>query len=128
MNAATWKTIKETFSTALDLPLPERATFLAESSEEIRREVERLLSTYKEAQTFIGTPLMVEKGWRQKEDFVGKQIDDYLILNKLGEGGMGTVFLAERQGQDFSQRVALKLIKRGMDTHAVLKRFLMERQ
>src|SRR5262249_43536919 len=59
---------------------------------------------------------------------VGKQIDDYLILEKLGEGGMGTVFLAERSGQDFKQRVALKLIKRGMDTSAVLKRFLLERQ
>src|SRR5436190_23425792 len=128
MNPATWKTIKETFAAALELPAPDRESLLLKSSDEIRREVERLLSTYKEAQTFIGTPLMVEKGWRQKEDFVGKQIDDYLILNKLGEGGMGTVFLAERQGQDFSQRVALKLIKRGMDTHAVLKRFLMERQ
>jgi serine/threonine protein kinase len=131
MNPATWKTIKETFSTALDLPLPERATFLSNSSEEIRREVERLLSTYKEAQTFISTPILVEKGLREKaleENLVGKQIDQYLILQKLGEGGMGTVFLAEHCGQGFSQRVALKLIKRGMDTNAVLGRFLLERQ
>ena len=41
---------------------------------------------------------------------------------------MGIVFLAEHCGQGFSQRVALKLIKRGMDTNAVLGRFLMERQ
>lgn len=131
MNPATWKTIKETFSTALDLPLPERENFLSNSSEEIRREVEKLLSTYQEAQTFISTPLIVEKGLREKaieENLVGKQIDQYLILQKLGEGGMGTVFLAEHCGQGFSQRVALKLIKRGMDTNAVLGRFLMERQ
>jgi serine/threonine protein kinase len=131
MNPATWKTIKETFSTALELSIPERASFLAGSSEEIRREVEKLLSTYIEARTFISTPLVVEKGLRQKaveENLIGKKIDNYQILRKLGEGGMGTVFLAERQGQEFSQRVALKLIKRGMDTNAVLRRFLMERQ
>ena len=131
MNPANWKTIKKTFSTALELPLPERAGFLANSSEEIRREVERLLSTYKEALTFISTPLVVEKGLRPggpEENLVGRKIDNCLILEKLGEGGMGTVFLAERQGQDFSQHVALKLIKRGMDTDAVLRRFLMERQ
>jgi serine/threonine protein kinase/tetratricopeptide (TPR) repeat protein len=131
MNPATWKTIKETFSTALDLPLPERATFLEESSEEIRREVEKLLSTYLEAQTFIGTPLIVEKGLRPnplEESLSGKKIDDYFVLEKLGEGGMGTVFLAEHCGQGFSKRVALKLIKRGMDTNAMLGRFLLERQ
>jgi len=131
MNPATWKTIKETFATALEMPVPERDRFLASSSDEIRREVERLLSTYTEAQTFIGTPIIVEKGLRPKgleENLTGKKIDDYFVLEKLGEGGMGIVFLAEHCGQGFSQRVALKLIKRGMDTNAVLGRFLMERQ
>ncbi|HEX3144485.1 MAG TPA: serine/threonine-protein kinase [Pyrinomonadaceae bacterium] len=131
MNPATWKTIKETFATALELPARERDQFLAKSSDEIRGEVEKLLATYKEAQTFINTPLIVEKGLRRnghEESLTGKQIDDYFVLDKLGEGGMGTVFLAEHVGQGFSQRVALKLIKRGMDTNAVLGRFLMERQ
>jgi len=60
MNPATWKTIKETFASALELPEPERDRFLANSNDEIRLEVEKLLSTYQEAQTFIGTPLIVE--------------------------------------------------------------------
>jgi len=131
MNPATWKTIKETFATALDLPTTERDRFLAGSNDEIRREVEKLLSTYTEAQTFIGTPLIVEKGLRPnalEENLKGKKIDDYFVLEKIGEGGMGIVFLAEHCGQGFSKRVALKLIKRGMDTNAVLGRFLMERQ
>ncbi|HEX3085612.1 MAG TPA: protein kinase [Pyrinomonadaceae bacterium] len=131
MNPATWKTIKETFATALELPSAERDGFLAGSGDDIRREVERLLSSYTEAQTFIGTPLIVEKGMRPnafEENLTGKKIDDYFVLEKIGEGGMGTVFLAENCGQGFSQRVALKLIKRGMDTNAVLGRFLMERQ
>jgi hypothetical protein len=131
MNPATWKTIKETFATALELPLLERDRFLAGSNEEIRREVEKLLSTYQEAQTFIGTPLIVQKGLRPdalEENLTGKKIDDYFVVEKIGEGGMGIVFLAEHCGQGFSKRVALKLIKRGMDTNAVLGRFLMERQ
>ena len=81
MNPATWKTIKETFATALDLPAPERDQFLARSSDEIRGEVEKLLGTYKEAQTFINTPLIVEKGLRRnghEESLTGKQIDDYV--------------------------------------------------
>ena len=130
MNPATWKTIKETFATALELPVPERDRLLAGSSDEIRREVEKLLSNYPEAQTFIGTPLIFEKGFRPKvlDELTGKKIDDYFVLEKIGEGGMGIVFLAEHCGQGFSKRVALKLIKRGMDTNAVLGRFLMERQ
>jgi hypothetical protein len=46
-------------------------------------EVQKLLSTYKEAQTFINTPLIVEKGLRQngrEEDLTGKQIDDYFVI------------------------------------------------
>jgi serine/threonine protein kinase len=131
MNPATWKTIKETFATALDLPATERDRLLAGSSDEIRAEVEKLLASYQEAQAFIGTPIIVEKGLRPdafEEKVTGKKIDDYCVLEKIGEGGMGTVFLAEHTGQGFSQRVALKLIKRGMDTNAVLGRFLMERQ
>ncbi len=130
MNPANWKTIKETFAAALELPGPERDLYLSGSNAEIRNEVEKLLATYQEAQTFINTPLIVEKGLRHnpEHDLTGRQIDDYFVLDKLGEGGMGTVFLAEHCGQGFSQRVALKLIKRGMDTNAVLGRFLLERQ
>src|SRR5689334_1497594 len=131
MNPEKWKTIKEAFSAVLELPLPERIDFLSAKPRDVRREVEKLLSAYSEAENFISTPLLVEKGLRKnrsEENLAGKQIDDYLIVKKLGEGGMGVVFLAEQRGENFSQKVALKLIKRGMDTNLVLKRFLMERQ
>src|SRR5262245_26736683 len=55
------------------------------------------------------------------------QIGPYRILSELGEGGMGTVYLAERQAP-VKQRVALKLIKLGMDSKAVLLRFKQEEQ
>ncbi len=131
MNPTKWKTIKQIFSEVVELPLPERSRLLADSDAEIRREVEKLLIAHEQAEDFINTPILVEKGLSEKEfeeDFSGRQIDDYVILEKIGEGGMGAVFLAEQRGEEFNQKVALKLVKRGMDTTAVLKRFLMERQ
>ena len=50
------------------------------------------------------------------------------LLRELGRGGLGVVYLAERKGDDFEQRVAIKLIKRGMDSDAILKRFENERR
>ena len=56
------------------------------------------------------------------------RIGPYHVLQPLGEGGMGVVFLAERSDGSYEQRVAIKLIKRGMDSAAVVQRFLRERR
>jgi serine/threonine-protein kinase len=50
------------------------------------------------------------------------------LLKPIGEGGMGVVWLGERSDGAFEQRVAIKVLKRGMDTHAILRRFLQERR
>ena len=52
----------------------------------------------------------------------------YRLLHSIGEGGMGAVFLAERSDGSYEQQVAVKLIKRGMDSVAILRRFLSERR
>ena len=57
----------------------------------------------------------------------GKQIGPYTVLRRLGRGGMGDVFLAQQE-RPFKRRVALKVIRQGMDTEEVLLRFKMERQ
>lgn len=58
----------------------------------------------------------------------GSHVGSYRIIERVGSGGMGAVYLAERADGQFEQRVALKVIKRGMDSAAVLARFQAERQ
>ena len=59
---------------------------------------------------------------------IGKRIGVYELAEEIGRGGMGIVYLANRVDGEFRQRVAVKLIKRGMDTDLILKRFRRERQ
>lgn len=59
---------------------------------------------------------------------IGRQIGVYRLERELGRGGMGAVYLADRVDGEFNQTVAVKLIKRGMDTDLILKRFRRERQ
>jgi serine/threonine-protein kinase len=58
----------------------------------------------------------------------GERVGPYQIIRRLGSGGMGTVYLAERADGQFELTVALKLVKRGMDTESVVQRFQSERQ
>src|SRR6185295_17137970 len=55
----------------------------------------------------------------------GTVIGPYRVVREIGRGGMGAVYLASREG--FHQQVALKIIKRGMDTDAIVRRFVQER-
>jgi serine/threonine-protein kinase len=58
----------------------------------------------------------------------GTRLGEWTVVRRIGHGGMGSVFLAERGGDGYAQRGALKLVKRGMDSAAVLARFRRERQ
>lgn len=58
----------------------------------------------------------------------GVMVGRYRLLEEIGRGGMGAVWLAERADGQFDQRVALKVVKRGMDTDEILARFIRERQ
>ncbi len=126
-----WQQLEDLFHSMLDLPPEDRAAALAAAcgdDAELRAEVERLLEADGQATAFVGgaaagiqriaTTVVPGPG------FIGA----YRIVRELGRGGMGTVFLAERADAQFDMRVAIKLIKRGMDSDAVLQRFRHERQ
>ncbi len=125
MQNADWLKIKEIFNQTIDLPTKERERFLANQEEFVRLEVAQLIASHEKADDFIVEPA-VSEFCLNGHHLIGEKIGGYKILEVIGVGGMGTVFLAEKEGLE--KKVALKIIKRGMDTDAVLRRFIQERQ
>lgn len=92
----------------------------------LREEVESLIAAHLEDDTFMTAA--VDTLWREaRREGEGDRIGRYKLLQQIGEGGFGTVFLAE-QSQPVRRQVALKVIKPGMDSKEVIARFEAERQ
>ncbi|MEK6289610.1 MAG: serine/threonine-protein kinase [Acidobacteriota bacterium] len=129
-----WKQVLELFEAALELAPGERAAFLGEAcrgDSSLRGEVEALLSADNKAEGFLDGRLEAATalfGDGEAPLVEGAMIGAYRIVRELGRGGMGTVYLAGRADDTYKKRVAIKLIKRGMDTEEVLSRFRNERQ
>lgn len=134
-----WQRVEEVFQAVLDEPPASRPGALDDlcaGDDELRTEVERLLASHDaagdrlESAAWTSTPL--KEAARQLSDGgpsrVGLRLGPYRLGRELGRGGMGTVYLAERVDGQFRQRVAVKLVKRGMDTDFILSRFRHERQ
>jgi WD40 repeat protein/serine/threonine protein kinase len=96
---------------------------------ELRRRVMILLEAHQTADSLIGRPEWTAtfRAGLPGSDQPGAVIGPYKLLQKIGEGGMGTVFMAE-QTAPVRRRVALKLINPGMDSRQVVARFEAERQ
>jgi len=121
-----WEKIKEIVGAALEHEPSQRAAFLDEvcpHTDSLRAEVDSLLSAHAEAGNLSQGALTMES----ESASVSKLLGPYRLLQKLGEGGMGQVWLAE-QTEPVRRRVALKLIKAGMYDDATLRRFQSERQ
>ncbi|MCP4786000.1 MAG: serine/threonine protein kinase [Fuerstiella sp.] len=107
----------------------EYLTQICEGDQPLRERVEALLDVHEKEQTFlksqtVNEPTVLYSGVAEK---VGQQIGRYKLLQKIGEGGFGVVYMAE-QSRPLRRKVALKVIKPGMDTSAVIARFEAERQ
>src|SRR5580698_7669267 len=122
------------FTEALQLPAHERAAYLERAcggDVELRHAVEALLQEYDQVGDFLekspnapGAKANAETAGAGKP---GEHIGGYKLLQQIGEGGCGVVFMAE-QSAPVRRKVALKIIKPGMDTKSVIARFEAERQ
>jgi WD40 repeat protein/serine/threonine protein kinase len=127
------KAVGALFDAALELPPERRGAYLQEAcggDEALRGRVEALLRAHESAGTFMdnvavdpGRGTLVVKPAEQLGDRIGR----YKLLQQIGEGGCGVVYMAEQE-EPVRRRVALKVIKLGMDTKSVIARFEAERQ
>jgi eukaryotic-like serine/threonine-protein kinase len=139
-----WARIDELFGEALDRAPAERLDFLAAAAGDNRElfdAVRSLLASEEEAARLIGEsvtdfaadllfslppdPADVNEA---DDSLVGHRVGPYRVIDEIGRGGMGAVYLAERADGEFEKLVAIKLVKRGMDTDEILRRFRSERR
>jgi WD40 repeat protein/serine/threonine protein kinase len=143
---AEFRRVKEIFLAALEKESrAERADYLSEAcgkKEALRRQVEALLRKHEQAGSFLeGPPVDLsptgdaqphegednESRESAPAEGPGTRIGPYKLLQQIGEGGMGVVYMAEQE-QPVRRKVALKIIKPGMDSAQVIARFEAERQ
>src|SRR5262245_61502997 len=139
MTPERWKQVKEIFNAALDHPAEEREQFLDRTGggyRSLRRQVRRLINSHQQAGDFIEARAAAsqdslptdEAATVQFDSMIGRQVGAYKLVREIGRGGMGAVYLAARADKEYRQRAAIKLVKRGMDTDFVIRRFRNERQ
>jgi tetratricopeptide (TPR) repeat protein/tRNA A-37 threonylcarbamoyl transferase component Bud32 len=151
--ASRWERL---FDELVELPAAERERRLADlrtEDGELAGRLERLLAADAAATGFLDQPTLdllgagraaaaadqVKEGEEREEEEgedtdlgpqlpAGTTVGAWRVISLLGHGGMGEVYLADRIDPAFAQRVALKVIKRGMDSQAIVRRFVRERQ
>ena len=126
--------VKAIFCDALDKATDrERAAYLEQACgdrPDIRSQVEELLRLYEGAGAFLESPILDSDVTLESSPVVegpGTIIGRYKLLERIGEGGMAVVYMAEQE-EPIRRKVALKIIKLGMDTRQVIARFEAERQ
>jgi hypothetical protein len=121
--------LEEVFSAARALPPQERAAFLERAcggDAELRRQADSLLSAHDHAGQFL-RPTIAASAPSAPMERPGDHIGRFKLLEQIGEGGFGVVWMAEQE-EPVRRRVALKIIKPGVDTREVVARFEAERQ
>ncbi|HEX8843353.1 MAG TPA: tetratricopeptide repeat protein [Pyrinomonadaceae bacterium] len=130
-----WLQVKEIFNAATELAPTERRRFLRErcgDDAQLLRELELLVESHEEAGEFIERPALsspfeiLSKG--EESLWAGRTIGQYRVLREIGRGGMGLVLLAVRADDQFEKQVAIKILRRGMDSEEIVRRFRNERQ
>lgn len=135
MTPERWAQIRQIFDGALERKQQDREAYLravCAGDEQLRREVESLVASHEDSADFLSTPaadlnmlaLDVSSASIPRVPRVGP----YQLERRIGRGGMGSVWLASRADQAYQKKVAVKMVKRGMDSAEILRRFRMEQQ
>ncbi|HVT60442.1 MAG TPA: serine/threonine-protein kinase [Thermoanaerobaculia bacterium] len=130
---------EDLFDELVELPEAERRErlrVLGERDSELAVRLHRMLAADASPASFLDRPATAllpaedDEGMTGVRDQLqpGSLVGSWRVMSLLGRGGMGEVYLAERNEPSLMQRVALKIIKRGMDSEAIVRRFLRERQ
>jgi serine/threonine protein kinase len=132
MTADRWREIERLFDEVVVCPAPEREALLdrlCQGDEALKREVQSLLACDNPEERLVEIPDVPGSNASESEDadMAGRRIGPYHLVRLIGHGGMGAVYLGVRDDQ-FQKQVAIKLLKRGMDTDFMLSRFRQERQ
>ncbi|MBA2435982.1 MAG: protein kinase [Chthoniobacterales bacterium] len=126
--------VNDLFDEAVELTGAERVEFLelkCAGNRKLRAEVESLLAADADLSRFIENPILSippEIFPDASTELTGQQVGSYRIVREIGRGGLGRVYLAERADDAYRKQVAIKLIRRGLDTEDILSRFRNERQ
>ena len=126
------KLVRDLFLAAAELPTADRVTYLTDhcgQDAELRAAVERLLAAHEQPASVLDRPApgMPTAEYKPIKERPGMMVGPYKLMEQIGEGGFGLVFVAE-QSQPVKRKVALKVIKPGMDSRQVIARFEAERQ
>lgn len=125
-----WQRVQELFHEALERSPDDRAAFLRERCGLDKEMVGEVWSLLQADQAVDATLAPALDGLLDELDqsLTGDQLGAYRLLRRIGVGGMGSVFLAERADQSFERQVAIKVVRRGMDSVGVVARFEQERR
>jgi eukaryotic-like serine/threonine-protein kinase len=135
-----WARVRQVFEAALAEPAERRPSLIAASCHDapaIRQQVMGLLAFHGSAHGFLEQPAVRElwseglpdpEAAPEPDPNVGRTLGPYSIESCIGRGGMGAVYLARRADRAFERRVAVKMVRRGMDSDVVVRRFEHERQ
>lgn len=127
---ARWARIEALFDAVCDLPPDERAAVLFRASNDpaIGEEVASLLAEEGRVPLIVDSVAVQALGLPDEASRVGTRVGAYRLVRRLGAGGMGEVYLAERADGEVEQRAAVKLVRPGLATPQLLARFRAERQ
>jgi eukaryotic-like serine/threonine-protein kinase len=133
VTAERWQQIKRILEKALEKEPGLRDAYVAAACAgdlDLREEVESLLAADDDSLDFIETPLVDLHASEPPIEplALGERVGAWRIVREIGRGGMGSVYLAARADEAFEKQVAVKVIRRGMDTEDVIRRFRSERQ